>query len=226
MKVTWYGHACLRLEANGISIITDPYTPERAGLEPVTDTADFVVMSSALDGAHACWQMIPGGPQVINALDVIERPVTLSPGIELSAIGASEGSDRPDDPKANAIYLIELDGLRTCHMGDVGTPLSDAHVEFLSGGVDILLALAGANLTIALPDLDTAIDAIDPRVVIPMHYRTPSIRYGLGPVEEFLERRSEEIVRSDASSAEFTSDTLPERRTIVTLRPALDPGTA
>ncbi len=99
-------------------------------------------------------------------------------------------------------------------------------LEFLSGGVDILLALAGANLTIALPDLDTAIDAIDPRVVIPMHYRTPSIRYDLGPVEEFLERRSEEIVRSDASSAEFTSDTLPEQRTIVTLRPALDPGTA
>jgi L-ascorbate metabolism protein UlaG (beta-lactamase superfamily) len=167
--------------------------------------------------------MIPGEPQVINALDVIDRPVTLSPGIELSAIGASEGSDRPDDPKANAIYLLRLDGLRICHMGDVGTPLSDEHLEFLSGGVDILLALAGANLTIALPDLDAAIDAIGPRVVIPMHYWTPSIRYTLARVEEFLERRSEEIVRIDASSAEFTSDTLPAKRTILTLRPALDP---
>jgi L-ascorbate metabolism protein UlaG (beta-lactamase superfamily) len=223
MKVTWYGHACFRLEANGISLITDPYTPERAGLEPVTDSSDFVVMSSALDDAHAYWQMIPGEPRVVNALDVIDSPVTLSPGIELSAIGASEGSDRPDDPKANAIYLIKLDGLRICHMGDVGTPLSDEHLEFLSGGVDILLALAGANLTIALPDLDTAIDAIEPRVVIPMHYWTPSIHYTLARVEEFLERRGEEIVRRDASSAEFTADTLPERRTIVTLRPALDP---
>jgi L-ascorbate metabolism protein UlaG (beta-lactamase superfamily) len=108
-------------------------------------------------------------------------------------------------------------------MGDVGTPLSDEHREFLSGGVDILLALAGANLTIALPDLDAAIDAIRPRVVIPMHYWTPSIRYTLARVEEFLERRSEEIVRSDTSSAEFTSDTLPAKRTILTLRPALDP---
>ena len=53
MRITWYGHACFRLETEKLSIATDPYTPDRAGLERVTDEVDVVVMSSALDAAHS-----------------------------------------------------------------------------------------------------------------------------------------------------------------------------
>ena len=77
-----------------------------------------------------------------------------------------EGSDRPDDPKANALYRFELDGIAVCHMGDVGNPLTEAQLAPLRGRVDVLLALAGGGLTIALPDLDEAIAEIGPRVVI------------------------------------------------------------
>ena len=48
MRITWYGHACFRLETEKLSIVTDPYTPDRAGLERVTDEVDVVVMSSAI----------------------------------------------------------------------------------------------------------------------------------------------------------------------------------
>ncbi len=53
MKIKWYGHACFRIEGGGVSIVTDPYTPEVAGLDPVEEPADVVIMSSATDRFHS-----------------------------------------------------------------------------------------------------------------------------------------------------------------------------
>jgi L-ascorbate metabolism protein UlaG (beta-lactamase superfamily) len=94
----------------------------------------------------------------------------------------------------------------------------------LRGRVDVLLALAGGGLTIALDDLDVAIAEIGPRIVIPMHYDTPSLLYSVGPLEDFLAHRdSDAVVVHDASTMEIDSETLPDRRTIHVLRPSRDP---
>lgn len=70
MKIKWYGHACFRVEGGGISIVTDPYTPGVAGLDPVDEPADVVIMSSATDRFHSCSSMVPGDPEVLNALEL------------------------------------------------------------------------------------------------------------------------------------------------------------
>jgi L-ascorbate metabolism protein UlaG (beta-lactamase superfamily) len=225
VRVTWYGHACFRLEGGGLAVVTDPYTPGPAGLQPVAEPADVVVMSSALDEAHSCASAVPGSPRVLNAIDAIGRPTEIAPGVVVEAFAASEGSDRPDDPKANALYRFELDGVAVCHMGDIGIPLAPEHVERLRGRVDVLFALAGAGLTIALEDLDEAIAGIAPRIVIPMHFRIPSLLYAAGPVEDFLaRRRGDPIVEHDGSSVEITAELADaDRPTIHVLRPAGDP---
>jgi L-ascorbate metabolism protein UlaG (beta-lactamase superfamily) len=185
----------------------------------VPEPADVVVISSATDPAHSCWQQVPGTPRVVNALDAVEAPVDLGGGVALRAVLASEGFDR-EDPRQNAIYWLELDGVCVCHLGDVGNPLSEEQLAPLRGRVDCLLALAGGGQTIPLADLDRALDEIAPRLVVPMHYRTPRIRYELGPVEDFLDRHAgEPIERSGSSALEVTRDTLPGRRTIVVLEP-------
>lgn len=217
MRITFYGHACFRLEGSGLSVVTDPYTPEEAGLEPVPEPSDAVVMSSALDSAHSCWKQVPGSPKVVNALDAVATPVTLGGGVEVRGIPAMEGEDRPDDPKANALYTLALDGVRVCHMGDVGNPLQEDQLAPLRGRVDVLLALAGQTRTIALPDLDRAIEEISPRVVIPMHYRTPKIRYSVGPVGDFLGRHEGERIERHGSTLELEPALLPEERTIAVL---------
>jgi L-ascorbate metabolism protein UlaG (beta-lactamase superfamily) len=223
-RLTWYGHACFRVEGDGVAIVTDPYTPEAAGLDPVPEPADAVVMSSALDEAHSCAAMVPGGPEVLNALDAVSAPRTVADGVVVEAIATSEGHDRPDEPKANALYRFELGGIAVCHMGDAGEPLGEAQLAPLRGRVDVLLALAAGGLTIALPDLDRAIEAIGPRVVIPMHYRTPSLRYASAPVDEFLARRAgDRIVHHGGSVLELAPDALPQELTIHVLQPAADP---
>jgi L-ascorbate metabolism protein UlaG (beta-lactamase superfamily) len=187
----------------------------------VPDAADVVVMSSALDPAHSCPEQVPGAPRVVNALDAVDQPVELAWGVEVSAVAASEGYDR-DDPRQNAMYRLALDGVAVCHMGDVGNALTEEQLAPLRGRVDVLLALAGARQTIALPDLDRAIDEIAPRIVIPMHYRVPSVRYELGPLEDFLARHeAEPIERPRRHWLEVTPETLPAQRTIVVLEPLL-----
>jgi L-ascorbate metabolism protein UlaG (beta-lactamase superfamily) len=224
LRVTWYGHACFRLEGSGVSIVTDPYTPEAAGLLGVSAPADAVVMSSALDVAHSNAAMIAGAPFVLNALDALDGPVAIADGVLVEAVAAMEGVERPDDPKANALYRLELDGVSVCHMGDVGRRLTEEQLAPLRGRVDVLLALAGAGLTIALADLDDAIAEIGPRVVIPMHFRTPSLRYDAVPVEQFLARRAgDPVVRHAGSTMEVVRDTLPSVLTVHVLQPSCDP---
>jgi L-ascorbate metabolism protein UlaG (beta-lactamase superfamily) len=220
---TWYGHASFRIEASGVSIVTDPYTPELAGLGTISEPADAVIMSSALDEAHSSSASVPGNPVVLNALDAVAEPRELVSGVVVEGIPAMEGLDRPDEPKANALYLFELDGVRVCHMGDVGNPLTESQLARLRGRVDVLLALAGAGLVIALPDLNKAIAAIAPAVVIPMHFDTPSLLYNAGPVEDFLDlQRDTPQTRHDGSRLNVSRDQLPVETTIHVLRPLLD----
>jgi L-ascorbate metabolism protein UlaG (beta-lactamase superfamily) len=225
IRITWYGHACFRLATAAASVVTDPYTPAGAGLEPVPEPADAVVMSSALDEAHSCAAMVPGSPAVFNALELVGRRTEILDGVVVEAVAASEGFDRPDDPKANALYRLELDGIAVCHMGDVGTPLAEEQLAPFADRVDVLLALAGGGLTIPLPDLHVAIRELRPAVVVPMHYATPSLRYRCGPVEDFLAPYArEQVVRHDSSTLELDGVPAAGPPTIHVLRPLLDPA--
>jgi L-ascorbate metabolism protein UlaG (beta-lactamase superfamily) len=182
-------------------------------------------MSSALDEAHSCAAMVPGSPAVFNALELVGGRTEIIDGVVVEAVAASEGSDRPDDPKANALYRLELDGLALCHMGDVGTALSAEQLENLRGRVDVLLALAGGGLTIPLPDLHAAIAEIQPGVVVPMHYATPSLTYACGPVGDFLAAYpAEQVVRHDSSTLEFDRVEATGPPVVHVLRPLLDPA--
>lgn len=175
MKITWYGHAAFRLlPAEGPSVITDPYTPEGVGYDPIPDPADLVVISSDDDDAHCRADLIDGAPAVINALDVARAGGrATAAGIEIAAVEAAEWEHHPEHeiPGQNGMYRFTLDGIRFAHMGDVGNPLTERQIAFFED-VDVLFALAGGYLTIELPDLMEMIQAVRPRLVIPMHFRT------------------------------------------------------
>ena len=115
------------------------------------------------------------------------------------------------DPDANALYLFTLGGLRVLHMGDIGNPVPEAHLDDLAGNVDVLFALTGAHATISLEDLDAAIAATGPRVVIPMHYFSPRGVLEIEPVETFLERCPPGAVTNvGGPELELTPETLPD----------------
>jgi L-ascorbate metabolism protein UlaG (beta-lactamase superfamily) len=193
MQITFYAHACFRLEADGLAVITDPYTPgpQGAGFDPVNQPADIVIMSSATDRFHSDPGHILGEPTVVNALELPLEGSTLR-GLHIRPFPAMENLDYDfgRDPDANAMYLFTLGGVRVLHMGDIGNPLAADQIDALRGNVDLMLALTGGHATIALDDLDAAIRAIQPRAIVPMHYYHPRGVLDILPVEAFTTRYS------------------------------------
>ncbi|MEM1289357.1 MAG: MBL fold metallo-hydrolase [Pseudomonadota bacterium] len=174
MKLKWYGHAAFGITSQSdLKIITDPYTPQGVGYSPIHDRADLVIISSDDDDAHCRADLIAGEPKVVNALDVaLNGGSTEAAGVTIQAIEAAEWVDHPrGTPGQNGMYRFEIDGIKVAHMGDVGNPLTDRQIAFFED-VDVLLALAGGYLTIELPDLDTLIKTVKPKIVVPMHFRT------------------------------------------------------
>jgi L-ascorbate metabolism protein UlaG (beta-lactamase superfamily) len=69
------------------------------------------------------------------------------------------------------MYRFEIDGVHVGHLGDMGNALTEEQLRFFAG-IDVLLALAGGHPTIRLDDLKAVIDRVQPKLVIPMHFRT------------------------------------------------------
>ena len=218
MKIKFYAHACFRLEADGVTVITDPYTPApgNSGFDPIDEPADVVLMSSATDDFHSDPSHVRGDPIVVNTLELPPEG-TVVKGIPVRSFPAYESrtfdyrSEFGRDPDANALYHFTLGGLRFLHMGDIGNPVAPDQLAALKGQVDVLLALTGEHATIALDDLDAAIATIGPRVVIPMHYFSPKGVLKIEPVDRFLDRLPpESITRVGGPEMELSPETLPK----------------
>jgi L-ascorbate metabolism protein UlaG (beta-lactamase superfamily) len=221
VRVTWYGHACFRLETGGVAVVTDPYTPETSGFAPVREPAEVVVRSSPNDGFHCNAAMILGAPELVEAVEVARLGPRIVRGIEFEAFATRESLVHKEQPLDNAIYRFSLDGVRILHMGDLGNPLEPAQLDRLRGEVDLLLALTGGPPTIELEDLDRAIAEIRPRIIVPMHFKVPQLRISALPVDTFLSRHRDEIVRRIGSPAvEIEPARLPEATEIWVLEPA------
>ena len=224
MRIKWYAHACVRIEGGGVSIITDPYTPHKSGFAAVTETADIVVRSSDDDSAHANAEMIPGDPEVVTATYLLsfsdgdgpsrqpqDSTAMTQAGIRFRAIPAMESMRVKLQPRDNAIYCFEVEGIRLVHFGDVGNRLEPWQLDQM-GTVDVAIVPTGGPPTIELPDLHDALDILRPAVTIPMHYDLPGCKFPrMADVKEFTQRYPPDRVRrADAPEVELTKAALPE----------------
>jgi L-ascorbate metabolism protein UlaG (beta-lactamase superfamily) len=219
--IKWIGHACFHIWGDGVSIVTDPYTPAVAGLSPLREAADVVIMSSDDDPFHSDAADVPGSPMVLNALEIARQGGSCEArGIRFDAIEAKESLVHKTNPGDNAMYAFTLDGIRVGHMGDVGNPLTPEQLGLLRG-VDVLFALTGGPVTIELSDLDTALRTVQPKIVIPMHYRIPNLKLKILGLEAFTSRYPQEMVDiRPTSEIELTPQRLPNQMQIVALQPA------
>ncbi|MBL8161833.1 MAG: MBL fold metallo-hydrolase [Anaerolineae bacterium] len=221
MKLKWYGHASFLVTAsNGTTIITDPYTPETSGYEPIPDTPNVVIISSDNDSYHCRADLIKGNPTIINALELAQAGgVRAVNGVTFQAIQAMEALDHHEhDPDQNGMYRFTVDDISVGHLGDVGNPLSDEQMRFFAG-VDVLLALAGGHPTIALDDLEALIKRAQPKLVVPMHFRT--LRYkprNTFWIQSFLNYFApEDVDFACATEVTLTREMLPEKTRVLVL---------
>ncbi|AMV37065.1 MBL fold metallo-hydrolase [Planctomyces sp. SH-PL62] len=219
MRIKWYGHAAFLIETEGVRVILDPYrSPDSGGYEPIAEPADVVVVSHENDRYHSHLGQIVPSFHVFRALELPEGGEDFR-GIRIEAVRVFETPERKPGDEV-AIVHFRAEGLHVAFLGDLGHRLSAEELEPIRGA-DVVLAPAGGTPTIDLAEIPALLDAIGPRVVVPMHYKTPRINLDIQPIERFLERLPDDPVERIAG-AEFAIDraSLPTRRTIVLLEHA------
>jgi L-ascorbate metabolism protein UlaG (beta-lactamase superfamily) len=220
MKIKWLAHASFLIEGDGLRIITDPYMPEEVNLPPITEPADIVIRSSDDDLGHCYIDTIPQGYELVTTTEIVDTGTTVK-GLEITAIPVQESLIHKESPLDNAMYRFTLEGINITHMGDVGNRLSEAQLAALAG-TDVLLALTGGPPTLDLDDLYEVVNALKPRLVIPMHYRIPGPKFFMLPITDFTQYFPEQAVRwFETPEVELSRDTLPAETRIYVLQPSL-----
>lgn len=179
MNITWLGHSSFLIkDSKGRLILTDPFN-DQVGYETYKNTADFVTIShSHFD--HSYTDEIKGNPKIINKVGTYNFD-------NLNIIGLPSYHDKQSGVirGKNTIFIIEVDGYRICHLGDIGYILSDDEVNAL-GAIDILLIPVGGNFTIDGMEAKKLCEKVNSHIIIPMHYKTPSLNFPISGVENFI----------------------------------------
>lgn len=219
MKITWYGHAAFGVEFDGVRIILDPYrSPDAGGYAPIGDEADVVVVSHENDRYHSHLGQIAGAFEVVRGLEVPPGGVEVR-GVRFEAIPCFETPEKLPGDEVTIMHF-RVEELHVVHLGDLGHSLTDYELAPILGA-EIVLVPAGGPPTIDFPLIGPLLDAIGPRVVIPMHFKTPKINLDIQPVERFLEALPDwPVERPGTSTYEVGPSSLPDGRRIVCLEHA------
>jgi L-ascorbate metabolism protein UlaG (beta-lactamase superfamily) len=178
MDITWLGHSCFRIRGNRATIIIDPYAPS-LGYSLGNPTADIVCVSHQHPG-HSYIQGVAGKPRLVTGPGEYEIS-----GVLIIGIATFHDAERGTKRGKNTVYLMQIDEVSICHLGDLGHVLTAEQVEELAK-VDMLLIPVGGVSTIGAPVAAEVVRQLEPKVVIPMHYKTQALTLELEPVDKFL----------------------------------------
>jgi L-ascorbate metabolism protein UlaG (beta-lactamase superfamily) len=176
LDLTWLGQSCFRLRGRSAAVVTDPYPP---ALGPKLKLEGNVVTVSH---GHENHSHLPS----VKDAHVIESPGEYEvAGVTVLGLPTYHDAKEGAEHGRNTVFVIDLDDVRVCHLGDLGHTLDDRALEVI-GNVDVLLVPVGGGCTLDGARAAEVVRQVEPRYVVPMHYGHAAIRTELEPVERFL----------------------------------------
>jgi len=214
MRIKYIAHACFELElSDGRKVIFDPYEAGAyggaLGYAPITGEYDIVI-SSHDHADHRSADVISRAKEVVEK----EGEFDLS-GVKVKTVPTYHDESGGSERGTNRIALVEADGLKVVHLGDLGHRLTDKELSVIKGA-DVVLVPVGGHFTIDAQAAKDVVEAIGPRLVIPMHYKTPKVDFPIKPVDDFT-ALFDNVEKAGSSEIEVTSESLPEIMKIVVL---------
>ncbi len=218
MKIKWYGHAAFKVTtAGGVRVIIDPYESGAFGgalsYGRIVEEADIVLTSHDHED-HNYTKDITGGYRLVKDGGVYEER-----GVRVEGVPCYHDAVEGKERGKNLIFVIEADGIKVVHMGDLGHMLGP-EVRKKIGRVDVLLIPVGGFYTIDPEEATRVVGDIDPRVTVPMHYRTARCAFPIEGVDAFTKGKKKVRVMS-GSEIEIRTDSLPTEPEIIVLQHAL-----
>lgn len=174
MEITLLGHNCFRLRGRDVTLITDPFVPAEGSLRV---TADIVTVSHDQEG-HNGAAAVDGTPRVVRGPGEYEIK-----GVLITGVGTFHDAEGGKLRGRNTVYMIDMDDLRICHLGDLGHLLSADRVEEI-GTIDVLFVPAGGPHVISPAQAAEVISQLEPTLVVPMDW-TDESGQPTGALEKF-----------------------------------------
>ena len=178
IDITWLGHSCFRIKGKGATLLTDPYN-ESIGYSLGNPEANIVTSSHPHPG-HGFTSGVGGEPKIVRGPGEYEIS-----GVSITGIATFHDAEKGQERGRNTVYLIEMEDMKLCHLGDLGHPLSTEQVAEI-GSVELLMVPVGGFSTIDAVTAAETVRLLQPGVVIPMHFQTEAVRFQLAPAERFL----------------------------------------
>lgn len=180
MEITWLGHACFRLKGKDSAVVMDP-CPRSTGYTMGRQQADIVTISHPHPD-HSFTDTISGNARRIDAPGEYEIG-----GVLITGIRTWHDDKRGAERGRNTAFLVEVDEVRICHLGDLGHVPTQEQIEALSD-IDVLLVPVGGHTTIDAATAAEIVSQLEPRLVVPMHYATEAATAALDPLDTFIKQ--------------------------------------
>jgi len=183
-KITWAGQSCFQISVSNskdhsVQIVIDPFD-EKIGLKEPRFSADILLITHDHFN-HNNKKSIKGEPFLIEGPGEYEVK-----NVFIKGIPAFHDNLQGKERGRITIYSIEAEGIKFCHLGDLGQlQLTDEQLEEV-GSIDVLMIPIGGGSTISSQEASKIISQIEPKIVIPMHYQLPSLKLKLEDVKKFL----------------------------------------
>ncbi|OIO45363.1 lactamase [bacterium (Candidatus Gribaldobacteria) CG23_combo_of_CG06-09_8_20_14_all_37_87_8] len=190
MEITFYGQSFFEVQAKNsenqtIGLVFDPFSVE-IGLSLPKISSQIVLLSHDHPD-HNNAKAILGDPFIIKNAGEYEVK-----GILIKGIPAFHDNSFGKERGSVIIFKIEVEGMKLCHLSDLGqAELTDEQVEEI-GEVDVLFCPVGGVYTIDVKQASHIVSQIEPRLVIPMHYKLPKLNIELDELGKFLKQMGQE----------------------------------
>ncbi len=211
MKIVWHGHSCFEIHDKAV-VVTDPHDGKSIGIKTPVVKADILLIShDHFD--HNCARIVRGDYTLVKEPGDIEVK-----GVKIRGIPTFHDQQEGAKRGKNIVYVFELDGLRFCHCGDLGHPLSQDQAKAV-GRVDVLFIPVGGVFTIDDKQAMDVVDLIRPRVVIPMHFRIGGLSISIQTVDPFLQGVPEDRILRVGNEIDFVPEEMPSAAEIWVFSP-------
>ena len=170
LKLTYLGHSCFKIECSKGSLVCDPYD-ETLGYKKLKLKSNIVTKSHD-HGDHNFFECVDVAPIDDAGFNLVE----------VKTFHDAEGGAKRGE---NTAYIFESEGLRVCHLGDLGHILTHEQVDEI-GKIDALLVPVGGTYTITGTEAAEVTAQLRPNLVIPMHYKTDVSTLNISDEREFL----------------------------------------
>lgn len=210
MEITWFGQSFFRLKGKTTTLLIDPFDPEMVGLKLPKDLSASVALTTHNHGDHNNTKVITNQKLIIAGPGEYEVE-----GVTITGTRTFHDKTGGSERGINTVYNMTVDGVNVVHLGDLGHELTEEQITEI-GTVDVLLVPVGGVYTITASEAVKVVNQLEPRIVIPMHYKVDGLKIELETAEPFLKEMGAESVEATPKLS-ITKDKLPEETTVVVL---------